>query len=333
MCPKIESLYLTHANQFKDEVLDYVTGHPDVALLRFRLEGANLIKDEVWRRFFAAKGGKLESVQLSCMDGHFDDETFAVLVRASRRLIRLKFDRLWKLTGTSMENMGDIKSLRQLTWSRPFADILSSSVAKMLEKIGSDLETLCLDKFSALDDDVFASIHNSCHRLRKLRITENSRLTDNGFVGLFTDWSNPALRYISFRYCRDVNPNDATENKEGIGLCSDGFKALMKHSGARLERLHMTSCRHVSYEAFSTVFDGQQTYPHLRSIDVSFCSAVNDVIVAAIFKSCPNLKSIWAFGCFDVGDVVVPPGVILTGRVSAEGELAIRGGGNGEGDV
>ena len=89
----------------------------------------------------------------------------------------------------------------------------------------------------------------------------------------------------------------------------------------------MSSCRHISHDAFTAVFDGVRTYPALESLSVSFCSGVDDAVVAGIFKSCPNLRKIDVFGCFAVKDVQVPRGVVLLGRPNAQDGLAIEGDG------
>lgn len=327
ICPGVKTLIMEHAGQFKDEVLEFVTENPAVNIVHFRVGALNLIHDDVWRKFFTAKGKTLESIKLSWMDNYFDDETFDHLVRHCPRLSRLKLKRMWNLGGKAIEAMADIKELKHLTFERAnqgISQIYSDSWVKFLQSKGKHLQTFAIDRFNYLDDDLLDAIHDNCRHLSKLRISSNANYTDEAFVRLFTDWANPALRYLNFSTCRDVDANIPVENPQGRGLCSEGFTALMGHSGSRLETLYVTSCRHINHAAFFSAFDGTKEYPHLQLIDVSFCDAVNDVILNGIFKSCPNLKEVLVFGCFKVNDPVVPRGVLVTGRVNVQDDVVYQ---------
>ncbi|KAG9583763.1 hypothetical protein KCU77_g18420, partial [Aureobasidium melanogenum] len=59
-------------------------------------------------------------------------------------------------------------------------------------------------------------------------------------------------------------------------------------------------------------------YPNLETINLSFCSAADTSVVAGVFQSCPAIKKVIAFGCFDVTDVVVPRGIALIGVPKAQ---------------
>ncbi len=325
ICPGVEKVYLTNANQFKDEVLHFVTQHPTIHLAHLRLDGANLITKEGWMEFFSRKGASVETLKLSFLETGFDDEVLASVVEHCPRLERLKLHLVVELGGESMERLGGLQKLKHLTWVRGKKEVGTQPVMRMLEKIGGQLETLALDKFDELDDEVLGAIHTHCHRLRKFRITDNSNFTDRAFHALFTDWVNPPLTYASFRMCRHLDANQPVDNPDGIGFCSDGFTSMMLHSGHQLDRLHLTACRHISHDAFAAVLNGEKRFERLRSLDLSFCNSVDDMILAGVFRSCPNIKMVWAFGCFEVKQVVVPPTAILLGRLHAEGELAVDG--------
>lgn len=93
---------------------------------------------------------------------------------------------------------------------------------------------------------------------------------------------------------------------------------MMKHSGSNLKHLDISSCRHIELGAFIDVFNGAESYPLLEYINVSFCNRVDTTVIAGIFKSCPALKKLVAFGCFDVADVVVPRNIALIGVPRAQ---------------
>ena len=100
----------------------------------------------------------------------------------------------------------------------------------------------------------------------------------------------------------------------------------MHHSGSKLQYLNVASCRHISHNALYAVFAEDATYPHLREIDVSFVNAVDTAILAAIFKSCPSLSRVVAFGCFGADDIVVPRGVVVVGLPRAQDAIERFGG-------
>ncbi len=325
VAPGITEINLTNAGQFKDEVLDYITGHPDIKIVHFRVGAANLIIDPVWRTFFKTKGQYLKTVKVTWLDGHFDDETLGKMIEHCTQLERLKLDHLWKITATSIERISELGQLRHLTLKRPFAEITSESMLKILEKVGHQLETFCLDDYSDLDDAVLTGIHEKCRVLQKLRLTNNKHFTDAAFVKLFSDWANPALQYITFSKTRDVNADEPVANQHGRGLCGEGFKAMMAHSWARMQHVDVTSCRHITHEALMSVFDGVNKYPQLKYLNVSFCGAVDDTIVAGVFRSCPNIKELEIFGCFNVQDPVIPRDVRVVGHPCGSGDLVVVG--------
>ena len=116
---------------------------------------------------------------------------------------------------------------------------------------------------------------------------------------------------------------DATrprENPDSVGLCSEGFKALMKHSGHKVRQLNIHACRHISREAFEEVFHENAHYPELRDLEISFCE-VTDFILGSIFRACPSIREVNVFGCMKVRSVRVPRGVILAGVPNAQGMM------------
>ncbi|KAI9809830.1 MAG: hypothetical protein M1825_000263 [Sarcosagium campestre] len=330
VCPKIKTLRLEEANQFKKEVLEYITYHPDIWIVHFRVGGPNLIDDEVWRDFFRRKGETLETLLLTWIDGHLDDETVSIIVNHCPRLERIKFERLWLLTKKSIHELGKVKNLRHLTLEQNRTNksvIESADFNDILTNTGSSLQTFCLTSYPYIDDSLLDQIHTHCRQLSKLRISENNNITDAGLTRLFTNWSNPPLTQLNLQFVRDVNSMAPDyQPDDSAGLAGPGFKAIMAHSGARLERLLITSCRHVDHAAFMHVFDGKKIYPALKFLCVSFCGHVDDVVLAGIFKSCPVLQQIRVFGCFNISSVgPVPRGVVLLGRPNAQDDMVIDG--------
>lgn len=328
--PTIKRLRLRNAVQFKNEVMDHLLG-TNVKLESLSLHGSNLIDDERWNKYLTEKGAHLKALKVYHTDGYFGDEQIEHLTKTTLQLRRLKISHNQKVTDAGLKHIASLPTLEHLSLEI-YKDTNSEPYVEILESIGSGLRTFCLSTVHYIDDTVLKAIHDNCQNMRKLRITDNEVLTDEGFANLFTSWLNPPLHYIDFHKCRYVDATQPRENPEGIGLGSLGFAALMAHSGKSLRYLRIDSCRHISVETFEEVFGEDKKYMELREIDISFCQTVNDFIVGSIFRSCPNLKSVAVFGNFGVKEVVVPKGKILIGVPNALG-MRIEGTEDGEGRV
>lgn len=305
------------AIQFKDEVMDYLLTR-NTKLESFYLHGANLLSETKWHEFLATKGDELRGLQVYYTDLHFGDDSILELQKHCPNLERLKIENNQKLSEKGVKAIANLTSLEHLglQLQKP---ISSESVAACILGTGNTLKTLSLKIFEQAGDDVLTSIHKTCRSLVKLRITDSEKMTDQGFVNLFTDWENPSLHFIDLQKCRHVDAARPRENADNVGLCSEGFKALMAHSGSTVQNLNVHACRHISQEAFEQVFNEHAHYPELKKLEISFCEEVTDFILGCIFRACPNIKEVNVFGCMKVKDVRVPRGVILVGVPNAQG--------------
>lgn len=314
---------LQNAGQFKDEVVDYILER-DVPLEDVQLEAANLVSNEKWVEFFERGGHRLESLKLSWLDYSMDDDAFMHLIRSCPNLKRLKMKKCFRLSDLSLSAISELKNLEHLSLQLP-SSTSSKATAELIASIGSNLRTLSLENFNDAEDDVLASIHSSCTNLNKLRFSQNDICTDAGFVSLFSNWANIPLTVIDLSGNRSVDYTQPDGPDDPTGLASAGYIALMNHSGSRLERLDISSCRHITYQTFSGVFDGKQQYPFLKEINISFLTRIDTAIVAGMLKSCPGLVKIDAFGCFNVKDVLVPKGVAIIGLPNAQESMVQEG--------
>ncbi|EKG21713.1 Leucine-rich repeat cysteine-containing subtype [Macrophomina phaseolina MS6] len=309
--PHIRKVVLRNACQFKDENLEYMLDKcKNVRYLQ--LYASNLVTNDLWRELFMRQGEKLEELKLQWLDAAFDDRVVSTMVDFAPNLIRLKLKLCRRITSESIDAISKLKNLRYLSLQTS-AEVPSECVVNLIDCVGANLETLSLEHFLDADDTVLEAIHTQCRNLRKLRFSENDYCSDAAFASLFAGWANPPLHFADFNSTRDVDNQNPNGPEKAIGLASDGFRALMKHSGQQLRSLNLASCRHISHDAFMEVFDGRKIYPELKTLDISFCNPVDTVIVAGIFKSCPKLERLVSFGNFSVEGVVVPKGVILIG--------------------
>lgn len=322
--------------QFKNKVFDHLMGTL-IGLETLDIHGANLIDDDRWNGFLSSeKGSRLKALKIHFTDGHFGDKQVELLTTACPNLERLKISHNSKVTDKGIEHIANIPTLRHLSIEIYIApgvkELTFGPFVKILYSIGPELRTFSLETVPLITDSVLEAIHENCQRLSKLRITDNKTMTDKAFANLFKNWLNPPLQFIDFSKCRHLDAAEPRENPDDIGLGSDGFQALMAHSGETIKHLDVHSCRHISVKAFEAVFAADKTYPVLEWMDVSFCQSVNDFIVGCIYRSCPALRILKVFGNFGVRDVRVPKGKILIGVPNALG-MEIEGTEDGDGRV
>lgn len=326
--PKAQNVNLRNAGQFKDEVVDYIIER-HVPIKTLQLEAANLVSNEGWTRLFSSSGQGLEYLKLTWLDYSMDDATFTSLISSCPNLKRLKLKKCFRLTDPSLTTISQLKHLQHLSLRLP-SPTTSPALEALISSIGPNLRTLSLESFTEADDAVLSTIHDTCTHLSKLRFCENDLCTDAAFTSLFTNWKNPPLSFIDLSSNRSIDysqPDGPAD--QPTGLASAGFEALMTHSGSRLETLDIASCRHIEYESFARVFDGTKEYPLLRDINISFLTRIDTMVMAGMFRSCPAMKKVTAFGCFNVTDVKVPKGVALIGVPNAQDSIVQEGEGEG----
>lgn len=319
VAPKLQHFMARSAIQFKDNVMDYVLSR-GTNLTSFYLHGANLLSEEKWHEFLKAKGEYLEGLQVYYTDRHFGDETIVELKTSCPNLRRLKVEHNQKLADAGVAAVANLKGLEHLGLQL-IHSISPDALATCVAGVGSSLKTLSFKIVPKADDSVLEMIHQHCRALVKLRITESEQMTDEGFRDMFTDWQNPPLHILDLQKCRHIDAARPRENPNDVGLCSEGFKALMAHSGSKLQILNIHACRHISREAFEQVFNDRAIYPDLKKLEISFCEEITDFILGCIFRACPNIREVNVFGCMKVKEVRVPRGVILVGVPNAQGMI------------
>ncbi|KAL5116010.1 UV-damaged DNA-binding protein rad7 [Pleosporales sp. CAS-2024a] len=324
VCPNVKKLSLRNCCQFKDSNIDYMMEKAK-HLEEIQLLGANLVSNDKWIELFIARGKDLKSLKVEWLDAAFDDQAVEALSTFCPNLERLKIERCKRLGEDSIDAIARMEHLQHLSL-RFYTEIPHEKLINLIKSVGENLRTLCLEHFldasSDPTDDILDTIHNTCSKLQKLRFTENNECSDAGYVNLFRNWNNVPLQYADINSTRDMdNTNPDGPEDEPVGLASNGFRELMAHSGTRLEFLDISSCRHISHEAFAEVFDGRKQYPYMREVNVSFCPVVDTEVIAGIFRSCPQLKKVVTFGCFQVADVVVPKGIVLIGAPKAQDQI------------
>lgn len=314
---KLQKLKIRNAIQFKDEVMEYLIGR-HIQLESLYLHGANLLTEDCWKTYLAEKGLHLKALQVYYTDKHFNNDVVATLNGYCPSLTRLKICHNQEVSDKGITHMAHLKNLEHLslqllkpTSTDPYIDVIKS--------IGGQLRTFSIRKVHDADDRLLDAIHNNCTSLRKLRIQDSEIMTDAGFARLFNGWKNKPLTFIDLEKCRHRDAANPNENAHHVGLCAEGFKALLNHSRRSLRYLNVHGCRHIPTEAFEEAFAEGKEYPELTKLEISFCSQVTDFVVGSIFRACPKLRELNVFGCFKVKDVLVPKGRLLIGVCNALG--------------
>ncbi|KAI1126399.1 hypothetical protein F5Y10DRAFT_213224 [Nemania abortiva] len=317
LVPRLKKLKLRNAIQFTDRVMEYLTKR-NITLESIYIHGANLLSEDMWTIFLQEKGVHLRGLQVYYTDKHFGNEAVGLLPAVCPNLSRLKICHNQQLSDKGIERIAELDKLEHLSL-QCIKKTTTDSYVHVIENVGQQLQTFSIKKVSDVDDRLLDSIHENCTNLSKLRITESQFMTDAGFARLFRGWKNKPLSFLDLQKCRHIDAAKPRSNEHMVGLCSQGFEALMEHSGAGLRYLNLHACRHIPRETFEKVFASDKTYAQLRYLEISFCEEVNDFVVGSIFRSCPNLKEVNVFGCMKVKDVRVPRGKILVGVPNAVG--------------
>jgi DNA repair protein RAD7 len=322
VCHNLKYFKLRNGIHFKDEVMDYLLTR-SINLETICLHGSNLLTNAGWEKFLSKQGSNLQALQVYHTDNYFGDDQIKLMCEQCPNLKRLKICHNQQMTQEGVASLTKLKHLEHLSLF-PLQNIPGEEYLPLIREIGSDLKTLSLRNICDADDELLAHINANCRSLVKLRLIDSEKMTDAGFVNLFTNWENPPLHFIEFSKCRFIQGwTPRCTNEEKVGLCSDGFRALMGHSGKQLEHLNLHACRHISRDAFEDVF-AEQVYPHLAKMEVSFIDNVDDYIVNLIFRACPSLRELNVFGCMKVKDAMVPKGRVLVGVPNAHG-MVIEG--------
>ncbi|KAJ5085592.1 hypothetical protein N7532_010363 [Penicillium argentinense] len=315
--PALNRLNLRFVTPMKNEIFEYMIER-DMKIRHLHLDSPNLVSDDCWRQVFTKIGPRFQSVKLWNLDSAFDDETAEIMCNNCTGLQRLKLKWLSKLGDRALEAISNLKSLEHLSLCLD-QETDPAPLLSIINAAGPNLKSLSLEGFKLSEDQLLQSIHDKCRQLVKLRITNNDLLTDQALTALFHNWSNPGLTHVDFHGLRDVDMSNPAGPPKPVGLASNGFVALMEHSGSKIQTLNVASCRHISREAYETVFAGNKQYPQLAYLDISFNEvAVDDYVVQSIFRSCPALTRIVVFGCFKIRDLLIPKGVAVVGTVGAK---------------
>jgi DNA repair protein RAD7 len=260
-------------------------------LQEIHLVSANLAGDETWRLFFEHFGPKLRMLKLEWIDHNLKNQTLSSIIRNCPELTTLKLKKLPGMDDDAVSAIADLKHLEHLSLEAR-QNIDPALIASVVRAVGKNLRTLTLKDLHDADDSLLDAIHETCHHLVKLKITDNDNISSPAYAKLFTDWRNPALTHVDFQKCRNTSQDKPHENVEDIGMTGEGFTALMNHSGERIEKVNVYANRHIDRKSLVNVFGSGRKYPRLRYMDVSFVEGVDDDVFESIDRNSPVLERV-----------------------------------------
>ena len=320
--PKLRHVNLRNAGQLKADCLLYMVEKCQ-HVVELQLGATNLVHDSAWQQLFEITGPQLESFKISHLNDAFGDDILKLMAERCSRLQRLKLASCTKIT--SLVPIASMSTLRHLSLSVA-QETSSATLTDIVADVGLELRTLSLHEYPEMEDDILKSIHDTCNSLTKLRLTGSTNFTDKAFADLFDSWPNPPLRFADFSNDRDMdtgNPDGDAANIMGFG--PSALIALMAHSGVTIEKLDLSSDRHITHEALTEVFNGKTTYSNLIELNLSFVMQVDEVVMTGIFKSCPKLRKLVVFACFNAKGATIPAGVAVIGLPNAQDNVVIEG--------
>ena len=323
LSPHVRKVVLRNAGQFKDDVMDYmIEKAPGISYLQ--LYGANLLTDEAWINLFAHAAGNLEAVKVQWCDASFRHRVIESMAANCQSIKRLKLKYCRLLTPDSIKSLSQLTNLEHVSLTFSISPE-TTHVEPLIESVGFQLKTLSLENTYNLDDDFIHLVGTHCKSLTKLRLAGSEGISDARLASLFTPGNPhvdgngsvmPPLTFLDLNSTRHVDHKEPEGPEEPMGVADSAFIAIMSHSGKTLRHLDISSCRHISHAAFCEVFspvENAKKYAELRTINVTFCSGVETNVIRGIFACCPKIEKIIAFGCFKIGEVVVPQGIAVIG--------------------
>jgi len=278
-CPKLRSLKLKLCGRIDNSVMDYYSEHL-TRLTSLSLQGPILITEASYIKLFEAVGARFERFELK-HSSRLSFKAFNVLCEKCPQLKYLRLGDINLMDDEWLEPMANLTQLKSLRLRNPERGrITTAPVVKLIQAVGSGLEELELKGCVALEDPVLVEgIRPSCVRLERLNIAECEEFTTEAVETLFKDWTtNRGLNYINLENC--------------VMLKDEALKAITAHSGVSLEDLNIKGLDELTKESLLTM----ALCENLKTLDVSWCRAMDDEVMEGLMKAAPRLQKVSVWG-------------------------------------
>jgi DNA repair protein RAD7 len=205
----------------------------------------------------------------------------------------LRLREVGKLDDDFLEQIAQIKELKELDIAEPAASCSEEAIIDLMSNVGASLTKLDLSKHNLVTDEFLErGLKPYTNVLHSLVLSHLPELTNKGVADFFETWENEPLVSL-----------DMARNHE---LGTEALSALMVHSGPKLEVLVINGWKGVGEEALRMV--GRHGV-ELKKVDVGWCREVDDFVVKSWMgmdeeqlqqgnkAGCRKLEELKVWGC------------------------------------
>lgn len=275
--PNLTSLRLDFCGQLNDGALDVIsTSLP--TLTSIELLGPFLVKPPAWQKFFTTHPN-LERFLIT-QSPRFDLECLQTLLSScGPNLCALRLKEIGKLNDELLRELaklgqdGNTSQLTYLDLSDPGESCEEEAMVELLSSVGNGLTHLNVSNHTLLTDTFLSEgILPYTTSLDTLILNNLPELTDKGVAGFFKSWSNnrPLVHL-------DLSRNHA--------LADDSLKAILGHSGEKLEELNVNGWKGLGEDALMSL---AIMAPELKKVDVGWVREMSDFVVKAWVDGAPE---------------------------------------------
>ena len=258
------------------------------SLTHLELLGPFLVRTDAWISFFSSHP-HLHTFRIT-QSPRFDLSCMCALIdNCAKSLEALRLREIGKLDDGYLEQIQLLKGLKELDIAEPAASCSEEAMIDLISNIGASLTKLDLSKHDLLTDEFLTSgLKRYTSVLHSLTLSYLPELSDKGVADFFRTWKNDPLTHL-----------DMARNHE---LGTEALKAVMAHSGPKLEVLVINGWKEVGEQALCMV--GRHG-SELRRVDVGWCREMDDFVVKNWIgmneeqkaTGCRKLEELKVWGC------------------------------------
>ncbi|KAJ2347292.1 UV-damaged DNA-binding protein rad7, partial [Coemansia sp. RSA 2671] len=347
MSPNVQTLALEYCGRLDAGVLDaFGTGLRQLA--KVQLEGAFLVDDKAWAKFFREAGPRLRSFQVRFSG--FGPAAMRALITHCEGLEELRVsectdfndDCLGMLAAPLTETeealqeperlLRDTEKIEVVPWrplarlksldlGHPHLAMSSATATRVIRALGSQLRVLNLSGFKDVDDNfLLLGLAPHSEHLQELSLAECNSISVEAMTQFFAQGADATmgrgLVRLSLNRCY---------------LLTDAvLHAVVRHSCCSLRSLDLNSVDDFMTEqgllalaGGALPIEGEEVAssvvkgcPYLEDVDLSWVRCTTDSVLEKVLEACGRLEKVMVYGCPEVS-IFAPtrPGLSYVGRV------------------
>ncbi|KAJ2010915.1 UV-damaged DNA-binding protein rad7 [Coemansia sp. S85] len=347
MSPNVQTLALEYCGRLDAGVLD-AFGVGLRQLAKVQLEGAFLVDDKAWAKFFREAGPRLRSFQVRFSG--FGPAAMRALITHCEGLEELRVsectdfndDCLGMLAAPLTETeealqeperlLRDTEKIEVVPWrplarlksldlGHPHLAMSSATATRVIRALGSQLRVLDLSGFKDVDDNfLLLGLAPHSEHLQELSLAECNSISAEAMTQFFAQGADATmgrgLVRLSLNRCY---------------LLTDAvLHAVVRHSCCSLRSLDLNSVDDFMTEqgllalaGGALPVEGEEVAssvvkgcPYLEDIDLSWVRCTTDSVLEKVLEACGRLEKVMVYGCPEVS-IFAPtrPGLSYVGRV------------------